>query len=82
VVDDGSTEETEALVKKESAAPASKPTPAPAKDVHTRAAEERLHLALGTPVTIVRKRNGGTIEIAFGNEDELQRLYEYLTEQK
>jgi len=77
-----SVRETEALVKKESAAPASKPTTTPAKDVHTRAAEEQLHLALGTPVTIVRKRKGGTIEIAFGNEDELQRLYEYLTEQK
>ena len=28
----------------------------------------------------MRKRKGGTIEIAFGNEDELQRIYEYLTE--
>ena len=50
--------------------------------MHTRAAEEQLHLALGTPVTILRKRKGGTIEIAFNNEDELQRLYEYLTERK
>ena len=61
---------------------ARQPTAAPAKDVHTRAAEEQLHLALGTAVTIKRKRKGGTIEIAFANEDELQRLYEYLTEQK
>ena len=45
-----SVRETEALVKKESAPPAAKPTTAPVKDVHTRAAEEQLHLALGTPV--------------------------------
>jgi ParB family transcriptional regulator, chromosome partitioning protein len=77
-----SVRETEALVKKEGAAPGPKPSPAPVKDVHTRAAEEQLHLALGTPVTIVRTRKGGTIEIAFSNEDELQRLYEYLTERK
>jgi ParB family chromosome partitioning protein len=48
-------------------------------DVHTRAAEQRLRLALGTRVRIVRRGQGGRIEIAFGSEDELQRLYEYLT---
>ena len=49
-------------------------------DVHTRAAEEQLSIALGTRTRIVRRRRGGTIEIAFANEDELQRLYEILTE--
>ena len=53
---------------------------APAKDVHTRAAEERLRFALGTRVRIVRKGKGGRIEIDFTSEDELQRLYELLTE--
>ena len=54
----------------------------PKKDVHTRAAEEQLRISLGTPVEIKRKGKGGTIAIAFTNEDELQRLYEYLTEKK
>jgi ParB family chromosome partitioning protein len=79
-----SVRETEAIVKKASA-------PAPPtggekvdvkKDVHTRAAEEQLRLALGTAVEIKRRRRGGVVEIAFTNEDELQRLYEYLTERR
>lgn len=76
-----SVRETESLVKKQEAAPASEPSAAPPKkDVHTRAAEEQLHLALGAPVEIRRKRKGGEIAIAFTTEDELQRLYEYLTD--
>jgi ParB family transcriptional regulator, chromosome partitioning protein len=73
-----SVRETEVLVKKtlEPAAPRTQPT----KDVHTRAAEERLRFALGTQVRIARKKSGGRIEIDFGSEDELQRLFEYLTE--
>jgi len=39
-----------------------------------------LKLALGTPVRIVRKGTGGRIEIDFTSEDELQRLFELLTE--
>jgi ParB family chromosome partitioning protein len=71
-----SVRETEALVKKAA-------EPAAAKiektvDVHTRAAEEKLRLALGTRARIVRKGKGGRIEIDFVNEDELQRLYEKL----
>ena len=52
------------------------------KDVHTRAAEEQLRLALGTAVEIKRRGKGGVVEIAFTNEDELQRIYEYLTERR
>jgi ParB family chromosome partitioning protein len=79
-----SVRETEALVKKE--IDDKKPGAAPGsplkstKDVHTRAAEEQMKIALGTPVEIKRKGKGGTIAIAFTNETELQRLYEYLTE--
>jgi ParB family chromosome partitioning protein len=51
---------------------------APAKDVHTRAAEERLRFALGTQVRIVRRGGRGTVEIDFGSEDELNRVYEYI----
>jgi ParB family transcriptional regulator, chromosome partitioning protein len=81
-----SVRETEALVKKEigDKAPGSAPGQPlkNKKDVHTRAAEEQLHMSLGTPVEIKRKGKGGTIAITFTNETELQRLYEYLTERK
>jgi len=84
-----SVRDTEALVKKMLAAPpAASPrgTPEqaepPAKDVHTKAAEDRLRFALGTKVRIARKGQGGTIEIDFGSEDELNRVYEQLIAQK
>ncbi len=73
-----SVRETEALVRK-AAQPAAAPAAAE-KDVHTRAAEERLRFALGTRVAIQRRRKGGTIEIEFTSEDELNRLFEFLTE--
>lgn len=69
-----SVRETEALVKRTLSPP--KPRAVPAPDVHTRAAEQDLRLALGAPVRIVRARKGGRIEIDFASEDELQRLYE------
>jgi ParB family chromosome partitioning protein len=79
-----SVRETEALVKKEIGDKKPGATPgsplAAKKDVHTRAAEEQLRMKLGTPVEIKRRGKGGTIAIAFTNENELQRLYEYLTE--
>ena len=73
-----SVRETEVLVKKALTPPA--PKEEPQTDVHTRAAEEKLRFALGTRVRIARKRKGGKIEIDFSSEDELQRLYEQLTE--
>jgi ParB family chromosome partitioning protein len=51
----------------------------PRKDPNTRAAEERLRAALGTKIEIRRRAKGGTIEIAFTNEAELNRLFEWLT---
>ena len=81
-----SVRETEALVKNElrntKKHEGNEGHEAPRKDVHTRAAEEQLRLALGTPVEIRRKGKGGTVAITFVNENELQRLYEYLTERK
>jgi ParB family chromosome partitioning protein len=80
-----SVRETEALVKKLLAQNASRPEPAGvarAKDVHTRAAEDRLRFALGTKVQIVRRRQGGRIEIEFTSENELNRLFEQLTAQR
>ena len=76
-----SVRETESLVKKiaEEGAPPVEPAPPTPVDVHTRAAEDRLRLVLGTRVRIVRQGPRGRIEIDFGSEDELIRLYEQLT---
>ncbi len=77
---DLSVRETEALVRK-----GTQPAPvktAVEKDVHTRAAEERLRFALGSRVRIARKRKGGRIEIDFASEEELQRIFEALTDGK
>lgn len=72
---------TEALVRKITEPPVqTEPSEVPDKDVHTRQAEERLRIVLGTRVTIQRKGKGGRVEIEFVNEDELIRLYELLTE--
>src|SRR6185436_19720723 len=75
-----SVRETESLVKKMADAPVPTATAPPkAVDVHTRAAEERLRLALGTRVRIVRHGSRGKIEIDFGSEDELIRIYDQIT---
>jgi ParB family chromosome partitioning protein len=77
-----SVRETEALVRKttEGRRPrAQTPPEPPPVDVHTRAAEDRLRLALGTRVRIVRKGAGGFIEVHFNSEDELIRIYEQMT---
>jgi ParB family chromosome partitioning protein len=77
-----SVRDTESLVRRlADPAPAARTVPAPAApDVHTRAAEDRLRFALGTKVRILRRATGGTIEIQFGSEAELHRIYEYLTD--
>jgi ParB family chromosome partitioning protein len=74
-----SVRETESLVKKLGTPGVTAPGAAQPVDDHTRAAEDQLKLALGTRVRIVRRGVGGTIEINFNSEDELQRLYEQLT---
>jgi ParB family transcriptional regulator, chromosome partitioning protein len=73
-----SVRETEALVKRLTSPAREKK--APKTDVHTRAAEQEIRLRLGAPIRIVRSRKGGRIEIDFKSEDELQRLFELLTE--
>ena len=76
-----SVRETEALVRKASEAAKPKEPPAPKPvDVHTRAAEDRLRLALGTRVRIVRQGTRGRIEIDFASEDELIRIYDQITQ--
>jgi hypothetical protein len=55
-------------------------TAAPARvlDVHTRAAQDKLRLTLGTKADIIRKGKGGEIRIAFKSEDELIRIFDIL----
>jgi ParB family transcriptional regulator, chromosome partitioning protein len=80
-----SVRETEALVKRMAAAPvATSPRPATesAKDVHTRAAEDRMRFALGAKVRISRRGKGGRIEIDFGSEDELNRLFDFIVDRR
>jgi len=76
-----SVRETEAQVKRlvEAGAPARTGAPPKPADVHTRAAEDRLKLLLGTKVRIVRSGTRGRIEIDFVSEEELIRVYELLT---
>jgi ParB family chromosome partitioning protein len=74
-----SVRDTEALVRRETA-PVAPPSEPRKTDPNVRAAEDQLKLALGTRVRIVRARRGGRIEVDFGSEDELQRLFEQLTE--
>ena len=80
-----SVRETEALVKRMAAAPAAtspRPATEPAKDVHTRAAEDRMRFALGAKVRISRRGKGGRIEIDFGSEDELNRLFDFIVDRR
>jgi ParB family chromosome partitioning protein len=72
-----SVRQIEALVKKLMTAAA--PPPVRRSDVHTRAAEEQMRLALGTRVSIARRGKGGTVRIDFKSEDDLQRIYERIT---
>ena len=76
-----SVRDTEVFVKKlGSSSSAKAPRPDVGKtDIHTRAAEDRMRFALGTRVRIVRRGNAGRIEIAFGSEVELNRIYEHIT---
>jgi len=74
-----SVRDVEALVKKGSQDAKTEPSEEKKIDPNTRAAEDKLRLALGTRVRINRKGRGGRIEIDFVSEDELQRIYELLT---
>jgi ParB family chromosome partitioning protein len=74
-----SVRETESLARKlAEPPPAARPADEAAPDVHTRAAEEKLKLRLGTRVRILRKGTRGRIEIEFTSEDELIRLFDML----
>ena len=72
-----SVREAEQLVKRDGRVAV--PPPPRRIDPNTKAAEERLRVALGPRVRIARKGTGGRIEVDFANEDELQRIFEQLT---
>ncbi len=77
-----SVRQTEALARKTAVERRSRSTSVERQgenDVHTKAAEARLRFVLGTRVRIVRRGDGGTIEVDFSTETELNRLYELLT---
>jgi ParB family chromosome partitioning protein len=76
-----SVRDTELLIKKLGQPEHERPgkTPAAMADVHTRAAEDRMRFAIGTKVRIIRRGAGGVIQIDFGSESELNRIYELLT---
>jgi ParB family chromosome partitioning protein len=73
-----SVRDTELLVRRLTAPPPRRAERA--ADANTRAAEEKMRFSLGTRVRIVRKGEGGRIEIDFRNEDELNRIYDQLTQ--
>jgi ParB family chromosome partitioning protein len=78
-----SVREAEALVKRLLAQGTATRSPARSSDspndVHTKAAEDRLRFALGSKVRIIRRGQGGRIEVDFSSEAELNRIYEYIT---
>ena len=79
-----SVRDTESLVKQVAAPPKANATSrsTPQNDADTRAAETELRRALGVPVEIVRRGKGGHLVVPFGSEDELQRLFERLTDDR
>ena len=76
-----SVRETESLVKRALEPKSAPPATAPkGKDADTRAAEDQLYRAVGSKVDIVRRGKGGQVVIAFGSEEELQRIFERLVQ--
>jgi ParB family chromosome partitioning protein len=75
-----SVRETETLIRHE-LQPVAAAKDRPPADPNTRAAEEKMKIALGTRVRIVRKGKGGRIEVDFKDEGELNRIYEALVGQ-
>ncbi|MYD88034.1 MAG: ParB/RepB/Spo0J family partition protein [Acidobacteria bacterium] len=75
-----SVRDAEALVKRTATPKPDGAAETPPADVHVRAAEERLRISLGTRVRIVQRGKRGRIEISFTSENELQRLYDLLSD--
>ncbi len=71
-----SVRQVEKLASASKPAQKAKPVLAAVADPNTRQAEERMTQALATKVQIRRKGKGGNVEIAFHDEEELERIFE------
>jgi ParB family chromosome partitioning protein len=69
--------ERAAVAERESPAPQKKRTQ-PQRDPNLVAAEEKLALHIGSPVTIRSRRRGGTITISCADHEELMRVFDLL----
>jgi ParB family chromosome partitioning protein len=69
----------EGMVRAVQSEPPPRRTPAAAHDALTVALEEKLQKALGTSVKIVKKGKKGKLEIAFYNDEDLERLIDLMT---
>jgi ParB family chromosome partitioning protein len=78
-----SVRQVEALVKKRLTDPKDTETTEVKQDPNVKAAAEDLERALGTRVRIVEKNeNRGRIEIEYYSQEELDRLFQYITSNK
>ncbi len=74
-----SVRETEKLVRTLSAPASKKPGGKPKKDIYIKDLEDRIRRSLGTKVSIRPAARGGTIEISYFTQEDLERLMEHLT---
>jgi ParB family chromosome partitioning protein len=71
--------QTEALVRAEAARPERRPQARGAKDPNILALERDLSARLGLKVSLTVRRQGGTVEIAYGSLDQLDELVRRLS---
>lgn len=71
-----SVREAERLGRQQAPAKAKAKAPRATGDVHTRALQERISEALGSPTKILRSEKGGKIVVEFYDDDDLERLAE------
>ncbi len=75
-----SVREVERLVRKHVEPKENKPTDV--VDPNVAAAIDELERALGTPVAIQQRGRGGRIEIFYGSQDDLDRIYDHIVGEK
>ncbi len=75
-----SVREVERLVRKHVEPKEDKPTDV--VDPNVAAAIDELERALGTPVAIQQRGRGGRIEIFYGSQDDLDRIYDHIVGEK
>jgi len=68
----------EKLIKRATEAPAATPAKQPERDPNIAAAEDSLQRALGTKVSLRQGKQGGSIELHFFSNEEMERIYDLL----